>query len=161
MGRNIQSMYGREHRVNRALVSPAFRPRIMPGLVEPLLEPIAHELVDRIESKGSADLVAEFTRVYPFRIILRMLGLPPHAEEEVQRWAIGILDIQQHYDEALRCARGVHRIVEPILDERAVHSGDDLLSKLAMPKSKANASTTNRSWRFSSCSFRRGQTPRI
>jgi cytochrome P450 len=131
MGRNIQSMYGKEHRVNRALVSPAFRPRIMPGLVEPLLEPIAHELVDRIEAKGSADLVADFTRVYPFRIILRMLGLPPHAEEEVQRWAIGILDIQQHYDEALRCAREFTEFVMPILNERRVNPGDDLLSKLA------------------------------
>ena len=131
MGRNIQSMYGAEHRVNRALVSPAFRPRLMPGLVEPLLEPLAHELVDRIESRGSADLVAEFTRVYPFRIILRMLGLPPHAEAEVQRWALGILDIQQHYDEALRCAAEFTAFVKPILDERRLHPGDDLLSTLA------------------------------
>jgi cytochrome P450 len=131
MGRNIQSMYGAEHRVNRALVSPAFRPRLMPGLVEPLLEPLAHELVDRIESRGSADLVAEFTRVYPFRIILRMLGLPPHAEAEVQRWALGILDIQQHYDEALRCAADFTAYVKPILDERRLHPGDDLLSTLA------------------------------
>ncbi len=135
MGRNIQAMYGREHRVNRALVSPAFRPRLMPGLVEPLLEPIAHELVDRIEATaardGVADLVAEFTRVYPFRIILRMLGLPPHAEQEVQRWALGILDIQQHYDEALRCAQEFTDFVKPILDERRVDPGDDLLSTLA------------------------------
>jgi cytochrome P450 len=135
MGRNIQSMQGLEHRVNRALVSPAFRPRLMPGLVMPLLEPLAHELVDRIESKGSAepvaDLVAEFTRVYPFRIILRMLGLPPHAEQEVQRWALGILDIQQHYDEALRCAREFTEFVRPILEQRRVEPGDDLLSTLA------------------------------
>jgi cytochrome P450 len=135
MGRNIQSMYGTEHRVNRALVSPAFRPRLMPGLVEPLLEPLAHELVDRIESRakteGTVDLVAEFTRVYPFRIILRMLGLPPHAEAEVQRWALGILDIQQHYDDALRCAREFTEFVQPILDERRDHPGDDLLSTLA------------------------------
>jgi cytochrome P450 len=135
MGRNIQSMYGAEHRVNRALVSPAFRPRLMPGLVESLLEPLAHELVDRIENKadarGTVDLVAEFTRVYPFRIILRMLGLPPHAEAEVQRWALGILDIQQHYDEALRCAREFTEFVQPILDERRDDPGDDLLSTLA------------------------------
>ncbi len=135
MGRNMQSMYGAEHRVNRALVSPAFRPRLMPGLVEPLLEPVAHELVDRLESKGSAeetvDLVTEFTRVYPFRIILRMLGLPPHAEEEVQRWALGILDIQQHYDEALLCAREFTEFVKPILDERRDDPGNDLLSTLA------------------------------
>jgi cytochrome P450 len=135
MGRNIQAMQGAEHRVNRALVSPAFRPRLMPGLVEPLLEPVAHEIVDRIEQRlardGSADLVADLTRVYPFRIILRMLGLPPHAEAEVQRWAIGILDIQQHYEQALQCAQEFTAFVKPILDERRSDPGDDLLSTLA------------------------------
>jgi cytochrome P450 len=131
MGRNIQSMYGVEHRVKRALVSPAFRPRLMPGLVEPLLEPLAHELVDRIEARGSADLVTEFTRVYPFRIILRMLGLPARDEADVQRWALGILDIQQHYAEALRCAEEFTAYVKPILDERRVDPGSDLLSSLA------------------------------
>ncbi len=124
MGRNIQSMFGTEHRVNRALVSPAFRPRLMPGLVEPLLEPVAHELVDRMVKKGGeADLVADFTRVYPFRIILRMLGLPAHAEQEVQRWALGILDIQQHYEHALQCAREFTDFVKPILDERRTSAG--------------------------------------
>ena len=132
MGRNIQSMYGTEHRVKRALVSPAFRPRLMPGLVEPLLEPLAHELVDRMVARGGeADLVTDFTRVYPFRIILRMLGLPAHAEQEVQRWALGILDIQQHYEQALQCAREFTDFVKPILDERRTGPGDDLLSALA------------------------------
>ena len=41
MGRNIQAMFGPEHKINRALVSPAFRPRLIPGIVEPLLEPVA------------------------------------------------------------------------------------------------------------------------
>jgi len=35
LGRNLQCMQGEEHRLNRALVSPAFRQRLMPGLVEP------------------------------------------------------------------------------------------------------------------------------
>ena len=38
--------------MNRALVSPAFRQRLMPGLVPPLLEPVAHELIDRFEAIG-------------------------------------------------------------------------------------------------------------
>src|SRR5207237_967064 len=33
LGRNLQCMYGDEHRINRALVSPAFRQRLMPALV--------------------------------------------------------------------------------------------------------------------------------
>ena len=60
-----------------------------------------------------------------------MLGLPPHAEQDVQRWALGILDIQQNYDEALRCAGEFTEFVRPILNERRTDPGDDLLSTLA------------------------------
>ena len=49
MGRNMQAMEGAEHRVNRALASPGFRQRLMPPLMKPLLEPVAHELIDRFE----------------------------------------------------------------------------------------------------------------
>ena len=39
MGRTIQCMRGEEHRLNRALVSPAFRQRLMPLIVPPLPVP--------------------------------------------------------------------------------------------------------------------------
>ncbi|HEX6310885.1 MAG TPA: cytochrome P450 [Acidimicrobiia bacterium] len=131
MGQNLQCLSGEEHRINRALVSPAFRQRLMPGLVGPLLEPVAHELIDRFEARGSADLVADFTARYPFIIITRLLGLPRHSEDEVKRWAIGILDIQNRYGVALECARAFTDFVYPILRQRRHDPGDDLLSTLA------------------------------
>jgi cytochrome P450 len=130
LGRNLQCMRGDEHRVNRALVSPAFRQRLMPGLVEPMLAPLAHELVDRFEARGEADLVAEFTSRYPFTVITRLLGLPRHSEEEIRRWAVAMLDIQR-YQTALECSREFVAFVRPVLDERRDRPGDDLLSTLA------------------------------
>lgn len=131
MGHNLQTLRGEEHRVNRALVSPAFRQRLMPGLVEPLLQPVAHELIDRFEADGRADLVADFTSRYPFTVITRLLGLPKHSEREVKRWALGILDIQRSYDFALRCSQEFLAFVDPILQQRRVDPGDDLISTLA------------------------------
>ncbi|TML14924.1 MAG: cytochrome P450 [Actinobacteria bacterium] len=131
MGRNMQAMEGGEHRVNRALASPGFRQRLMPPLMKPLLEPVAHELIDRFESRGRADLVAEFTRAYPAKIILAMLGLPQHAEDDVTRWALGMLDIQMNYAHALSCSQEFEDFVRPHLNERRENPGDDLLSKLA------------------------------
>ena len=113
LGRNLQCMYGDEHRVNRALVSPAFRQRLMPGLVPPLLEPVAHELIDRFEAAGEADLVADFTSRYPFIVITRLLGLPRHSEADIKRWAMGMLDIQNRYDNALRMLARVHGLRRP------------------------------------------------
>ena len=131
LGRNMQCMYGDEHRRNRALASPAFRNRLMPGLVQPLLEPVAHELIDRFGRRGSADLVAEFTSRYPFKIILRMLGLPQAAEEDVTRWALGMLDIQQNHHHAVQCSREFMAFVDPILQQRRTDPADDLISTLA------------------------------
>jgi cytochrome P450 len=131
LGRNLQCMYGEEHRINRALVSPAFRQRLMPTLVPPLLEPIAHELIDRIEDAGSADLVADFTSRYPFIVITRLLGLPRHSEDDIKRWAIGMLDIQNRYSDAMQCSREFMEFVQPILDQRRTDPGDDLISTLA------------------------------
>jgi cytochrome P450 len=131
LGRNLQCLYGEEHRINRALVSPAFRQRLMPGLVQPLLEPVAHELIDRFESRGEAELVADFASRYPFIIITRLLGLPKHSEEEVRRWAMTMLDIQQEHDAALHASREFMAFVDPILQLRRTDPGDDLLSTLA------------------------------
>jgi cytochrome P450 len=131
LGRNLQCMRDEEHRINRALVSPAFRQRLMPGLVPPLLEPIAHELVDRFEANGRADLVADFTSRYPFIVITRLLGLPRHSEADIKRWAIGMLDIQNRYSDALQCSREFMEFVQPILDQRRTDPGDDLISTLA------------------------------
>jgi cytochrome P450 len=131
LGRNLQCMYGDEHRRNRALASPAFRQRLMPGLVRPLLEPVAHELIDRFESRGEADLVAEFTKRYPFKIILRLLGLPQASEEQVTTWALGMLDIQQNHDFARRCSEEFTAFVDPIMQKRRTDPADDLISTLA------------------------------
>jgi cytochrome P450 len=130
LGRNLQCMFGEEHRLNRALVSPAFRQRLMPGLIGPLLEPVAHELIDRFASKGSADLVADFTGRYPFTVITRLLGLPQHSEDEVRRWALGMLDIRDH-ERSLRSSAEFVAFVDPILQRRRTHPGDDLVSTLA------------------------------
>lgn len=131
LGRNLQCMQGEEHRLNRALVSPAFRQRLMPGLIEPLLQPVAHELLDRFERDGEADLVSAFTSRYPFIIITRLLGLPRHSEEEIRQWALTMLDIQQSGDDALEASRDFMAFVEPILQQRRVDPRDDLLSTLA------------------------------
>ncbi len=132
MGRNIQCMEGHEHKVNRALVSPGFRQRLMPGIIGPLLEPVAHELIDRFEARGEADLVAEFTHRYPAKVILAMLGLPQTDEDDVTRWALGMLDIQQSHSFAMQCSSEFEQYVKPHLDDRRDSPRDDLLSKLAI-----------------------------
>ncbi len=132
LGYNIQCMYGEEHHRNRALASPSFRQRVVQDIVTPVLEPVANELVDRLEGRHEADLVASYTKLYPFKIILRMLGLPQTSEADVTRWALGMLDIQQNYEHSVRCSQEFTEFVQPILAHRRTEPADDLISKLAI-----------------------------
>ena len=92
MGKTIQCMGGSEHRRNRGLVSAAFRPKLMTEFVEAFLTPVAHQLVDAIESAGSADLVRDFTVRYAFTVITRLLDFPPTDFEKLKRWGDGLID---------------------------------------------------------------------
>jgi cytochrome P450 len=131
LGRNIQCMEGEEHRRNRALVSPYFRAKNVAEVVPPLLEPVAHELIDRFEERGETDLVTSFTKLYPIKIILRLLGLPIESEDDVARWAMGMMDIQNNFASAVKCSKDFIAFVNPILQRRRVEPEADLLSQLA------------------------------
>lgn len=131
LGHTIQCMSGEEHRINRALVAPAFRRRLMDGHVATILEPLAHEIVDRFADRGSADLVAEFTHQYPIQVITRLLGLPVDDEDQFRRWAYELFHYPFNPQAAERASAEFTAYVTPIVAERRAAPGADLLSTLA------------------------------
>ena len=131
MGRTLQCMTGREHTRNRALVFPAFRARLMPDYVAPILAPTAHRLIDQFVDRGHADLVAEFTKQYPFTVITRLLGIPSRNEGDIQRWALALLTYPWDPENALAASREFTDYLTPIVASRREAPGDDLISTLA------------------------------
>jgi cytochrome P450 len=130
-GRTLQCMDGEEHRVNRALVAPAFRATMLPRYVEPILEPVAHRLVDELAHGGTADLVADFTKRFPFAVITRLLGLPPTDDAHLHRWALGLVNFPWDPQGALAASGEFTRYLAPLVAKRRHTPGDDLLSRLA------------------------------
>jgi cytochrome P450 len=131
MGRTIQCMGGDEHRRNRALVSTAFRPRLMQEFVEAFLTPVAHELVDAVAARGEADLVRDYTTRYAFTVIARLLDLPPTDFALLKRWGDGLLDFPWNPEGAREASREFTAYLARIVDERRSQPGLDLLSSLA------------------------------
>jgi cytochrome P450 len=131
MGRTLQTMAGREHSVNRALVSPAFMPKVVRSYVESLIEPIAHELLDAIEGVDELDLIPAFSRPFPFRVITRLFGIPVTDEPKLLFWALKLIDYPWDPQGAVRARHDFAAYLQPFLGERRRHPGDDLLSKLA------------------------------
>lgn len=129
-GRTIQTMSGREHRVNRTIVSTPLRRNHVGRYVEPIIEPVINELIDRFVDRGEAELVSEFTQRFSLLINNRMLGIPVEDEETVHRWAQGLLHYAIEPEEAKRCARELTEYVLPILAARRRDPGTDMISRL-------------------------------
>ena len=64
-----------EHRRLRSLVDQAFQRRTIAAL-KPMIAETADRLIDRLQGRTEADLMAEFCRDLPLSVICAMLGLP-------------------------------------------------------------------------------------
>jgi cytochrome P450 len=114
----------------RALQAPFFRQRLMPGYVTPVFEPVANNLIDRFIERGEADLVPEFTKLYPMHVIMRVLDLPDTPGVDWGRLAWEMIRGAYDLDMALRAIAEFDEHVGPIIEERRSHPGTDLISAL-------------------------------
>jgi cytochrome P450 len=86
--RHMLAVDGADHNRLRHLVSRAFAPSRIAAL-EPVIERIAHELLDDLEAAGTGatvDLVEGFAHPLPFRVISELLGVPREDQEPLHRW---------------------------------------------------------------------------
>jgi cytochrome P450 len=130
MGRTILQMDEPEHRVQRALVSPTFRSKILQRWEEGLVRCVVDELIDGFADRGHADLVQELTFNFPVQVIAHILGLPRSDFPMFQRWAIAITSVTTNWDRGMAASEALRDYFATILDERRSHPADDLISEL-------------------------------
>src|SRR4051812_1164261 len=131
MGRTLLQMDGPEHRANRALVSPAFRQRLLARWETELVQVVVDELIDSFAPRGHADLVREFTFAFPVQVIARMLGLPRRDYPRFQRLSIELLNVVYDWDRGMAASHSLGTYLAAILAERRRNPADDLISELA------------------------------
>ncbi|AFU03791.1 cytochrome P450 family protein [Nocardia brasiliensis] len=119
----------------RRLVTPAFAPARMAAL-EPRVEAIAAELLDRIERTAQAgnpvDLLAEYAFPLPITVICELLGVPAEDREQFRAWSAAVVDTPMSTPEGMR------RATDSIVDffdrlvalRRTRGLGPDLISQL-------------------------------
>ncbi len=90
IGRTIVGMDGSEHLRNRALVTPAVAPRALRGDFPSMVARIANELIDQFSGKGAAELVRDFTYLFPIRVFVEPLGLPAADVEKFHNWSVDL-----------------------------------------------------------------------
>jgi cytochrome P450 len=107
-----QNMLGHddpEHRRLRALVDQAFQRRTIDAM-KPMITEITDRLLDRLESRSEADLMAEFCRELPLLVICSMLGLPERDHDRFRDWLGGLKDTA-NIGAVIRAIPGVIRVV--------------------------------------------------
>jgi len=130
MGRTILEMDGKEHNRHRALINPVFVPKALGGELPSIVNDIAHRLIDAFATDGKADLVEQFTRTFPLRVIAHIIGLPIEDYEQFQRWALAIISMGSDPAGAIDGAEKLVEYLRPIVALRRRESRDDLMTKL-------------------------------
>jgi len=131
MGRTILEMDGKEHSRHRNLVSLAFVPKALGGSLPATVERIAHELLDAFARDGQADLVEQFTKTFPLRVIAHIIGVPIQDYDAFQRWSLAVIGLGSDPAAAFEAAEALVAYLRPIVADRQAAAQDDLLSTLA------------------------------
>src|SRR2546423_7536883 len=132
MGKSMLEMNGDEHILHRALVSQAFRRKMLAKWETQLVEVVVDELIDQFADRGRADLVRELTFAFPVQVIARILGLPRTDYPAFQRWSIEMLSVMVSWERGMAASQALRDYFAGILAERRKRPGDDLISELAV-----------------------------
>jgi cytochrome P450 len=136
-GRNLLGSEGPYHRRIRSIIEPAFRPGAVRPYAAEVVEPIAHELIDRFVDRGSVDLMPEFAEPLSVRVLQRVLGLAGIPVETLMQWfeQLGIGASNFEFDPekqavADAASAQVNEAVGDILDELEARPDDSILSRM-------------------------------
>ena len=129
-----------EHGKYRQLLTAHFSPHRIAEM-EPEIRAWCVELIERLRDKGGADVDAEFGRLFPTMIFLRLMGLPAEGADEFLGWVNNVMRVQAmteegaalSEDDMLAAGGAFQRLMEymaTVIDERRTEPQDDIVSYL-------------------------------
>jgi cytochrome P450 len=130
MGKTILEMDGKEHTRHRNIVSMAFVPKALKGELPETIGAIAHDMIDRLARDGHADLVAQFTRTFPLRVIAHVIGVPIEDYETFKRWSLDLIGFADDPPKGFESAEKIVDYLRPIVESRRTEPREDLMSTL-------------------------------
>jgi cytochrome P450 len=129
-GVTFESLDGPEHHVLRDLAARGLRRRPVEQYAREGLAALCDTVIDRFAGRGRADLIADFTSVFPFLVFADRMGLPFDAADQFMRWAFDILSYPIAPEPGVLAAAELTEYLEPVLQARRQTPSDDLLSSM-------------------------------
>jgi cytochrome P450 len=136
-GKNLLGSEGSYHERIRKLIYPWFRVGAIGDYPDNVIEPIARELVDSLEPRGSAELVSEFAEPLSARVLKRALGLTFVEEDTLRRWFVELATGAANFEGdpakqeiADAASAEVNSVLEPVIEQLEREPDDTLLSAM-------------------------------
>jgi cytochrome P450 len=130
MGRTILEMDGKEHTRHRNIISLAFVPKALQGELPQVVHDIADDMIGRFARDGHAEMVAQFTRTFPLRVIAHIIGVPIDDYETFKRWSLDLIGFADDPPKGFEAAAKLVEYLRPIVESRKVEARGDLLSTM-------------------------------
>ncbi len=122
----------------RKIMAGAFTPRSISDMEQPVTA-LVDGLLDAIEAKGSADLIADLAAAVPIEVIGNLLAVPREEREPLRAWSLAILGALEPTLTPEQQARGEKSVedfvayLKTLVDRRRARPGDperDVLTRL-------------------------------
>ena len=120
------------HRQLRSLVTQAFTPKAVDALA-PRIAGLTDELLGRIATRGSADLIKELAYPLPVIVISELMGIPVEDRERFKRWSDAIVGQTRAVPASGMQDATTAEMVEyflALIGQRRSRPGNDLISSL-------------------------------
>ncbi|MEP7028940.1 MAG: cytochrome P450, partial [Candidatus Eisenbacteria bacterium] len=138
LGKTLVQLDGREHSLQRGLLTPSFTERSIQERFSELIHSAIDELTGTIAARGEADLIGDVVVHLPVRIMAGLLGLPLHDRDRFRIWYTALIQgaLNLTGDPAVAAAGigardELDAYLRPLIAERRAHPGTDLISMLA------------------------------
>jgi cytochrome P450 len=99
-GESINALDPPQHTRYRALLQQAFLPRPLKVWGTEIVPAVVAGIIGKFKDRGSAELVSEFTLLFPFEIIYAQLGLPEDELDIFHRLSTGLMCTLIDYEHA-------------------------------------------------------------
>jgi cytochrome P450 len=119
-----------EHRLYRALVAPAFRPKVLERWQTEVVQPAIDNVIDSFIDQDRVDLVEHLTFAFPVRVIARILGLPEQDVAAFQTWSLDLINMFNDPEPGVRALDEFRSYFTALITERRTAPRDDLISDL-------------------------------
>lgn len=129
-GRSISIMDAPEHTRYRRIFQKVFLPQYIKSWGDDVVQPVVNELMDAFLPDGSADLIRQFTLLYPFGVIYRQLALPVEQGKVFHKLAVAQTLISIDREKGTEASDKLGEFFPQLIAARRAQPGDDLVSLL-------------------------------